>query len=68
MDNQQCGGGMMKEFGNNVLRSFVPITMDEAQKFYQVDYEMAKAINPDMKNEPRLIFSVGWYVVSDEKE
>lgn len=55
----------MMEFGNKVLSSFLPITMDEAQKFYQVDYEMAKATNPLIKGEPRLVFSVGWYVVSE---
>lgn len=58
----------MNEFGSKVLSSFVPITMDEAQKFYQVDYEMAKATNPLIKNEPRLIFSVGWYVVSEAEK
>jgi hypothetical protein len=58
---------MKKELGQGaIISSFTPITVEEAQKFIAVSYEMAKAMHPELPEEPKLVFTVGWYHTSEE--
>ena len=53
---------MNYEFGQpQVMSSFTPITFEEATKFIEVSYEMAKAETPELPDKPKIVFTAGWY-------
>jgi len=56
------------EFGQKqVISSVTPITIEEAKKFIALSYEMAKAQNPKLPDEPQIVFTAGWYQAIDEE-
>ena len=53
---------MNYQFGQPlVMSSFTPITLEEATKFIEVSYGMAKAENPELPDKPKIVFTAGWY-------
>ena len=57
----------MAEFGDKILSSFTPITMDEAIKFAEVSYEMSKAIHPELTGNYKIVFTAAWYEVTKDE-
>lgn len=59
---------MKLEFAQpQVISSFTPITFEEAMKFINVSYEMARAENPKLPEEPLIVFTAGWYQVVEKE-
>lgn len=53
---------MKREFAQpQVISSFTPITLEEAIKFVNVSYEMARAENSKLPDKPLIVFTAGWY-------